>query len=154
MIQLLNAVDNKEPSMIAQNTFLTDFITDYDLYLLKEGKHLQMYNKLGAQLTQNMEGVAGVHFCVWAPNAQFVGVMGDFNGWDKHTHPMFNLKESGYWVAFVPHLKQGDAYKYYIQSSATFYEVEKADPMGFYAEMRPCTGSRVWDVESYQWNDK
>jgi len=147
-------LDKKEPLMLAQETIVTDFITEYDLYLLREGKHLQMYNKIGAHLSQDADGTQGVHFCVWAPNAQSVAIIGDFNGWNTQSHFMHNFKGSGYWVGFVPHLKTGETYKYYIQSSATFYEVEKADPMGFYAEERPCTGSKVWDLDAYQWNDK
>jgi 1,4-alpha-glucan branching enzyme len=133
---------------------VTDFISEYDVYLLREGKHLQLYNKLGAHETKGPDGTLGVHFCVWAPNAQTVTLIGDFNGWNQQSHHLHNLHGSGYWGGFVSGLKSGDAYKFYIQSSATFYEVEKADPMGFFAELRPATASRVWDTNRYQWNDK
>jgi 1,4-alpha-glucan branching enzyme len=130
------------------------WISEYDLYLLKEGKHLHLYNKLGAHLTTNEAGTAGVHFAVWAPNAQFVGVMGDFNGWQQQATPLHNLQHSGYWVGFVPHLQAGAAYKYYLQSAATFFEAEKSDPMAFHAEHRPATASKVWPLDDYTWNDQ
>jgi len=137
-----------------QTMTTTDFITDYDLYLLREGKHLQMYNKMGAHYTEDAKGNPGVHFCLWAPNAKFVSVIGDFNGWNRESHPMENLKGSGYWAAFIPWIENETSYKFYIQSGTTHYEVEKSDPMGFFAEARPCTASKTWDINSYTWNDK
>lgn len=158
MLQLLEpkpVAQQTHPVMETQPTMMATVspqLTDLDLHLLKEGRHYRLYDKLGAHLAVE-NGVAGVRFTVWAPNAQQVTVIGDFNGWNKQSHVMDNVQLSGYWSLFVPGLKAGEAYKYNIQSAATFYEVEKADPVGFYAEMRPCTGSRVWDVNAYQWHD-
>lgn len=128
-------------------------LTGFDLHLLRQGKHLKMYDKLGAHFGTNEQGEKGVYFAVWAPNAQFVSVIGDFNYWNRQETPLQNFEGSGYWTGFVPHLTQGTAYKYYIQSAATHHEVEKSDPMGFYAELRPATASKVWDLDTYQWND-
>lgn len=128
-------------------------LTSFDLYLLREGKHLQLYNKLGAHFGTNEAGVQGVHFAVWAPNAQYVSVIGDFNGWNRQATPLHNEELSGYWIGFVPALTEGASYKYYLQSAATMHEVEKSDPIGFFAEHRPATASKVWDLDKYQWND-
>ncbi len=86
-------------------------LTDYDLYLLNEGRHWQCYNRLGAQL-RKIDGVDGVNFAVWAPNATSVSVVGDFNNWDGRRHPMRKHIPSGFWELFVPGLGEGTLYKY------------------------------------------
>jgi 1,4-alpha-glucan branching enzyme len=127
-------------------------LTDYDIYLFGEGNFFFAYEKLGAHLT-TLDGVPGVNFAVWAPNAQRVSVVGPFNGWDKRTHPMRRHEQSGVWELFFPNLPVGMHYKYAIQSRFMGYEADKADPFGFYAEMRPSTDSRVWDIYQYEWHD-
>jgi 1,4-alpha-glucan branching enzyme len=137
-----------EPNMTQKTTFLTDF----DLYLLGEGTHHRLYDKLGAHLIEQ-DGVAGTHFAVWAPNARSVSVIGDFNHWDATKHPLRSLGNSGVWVGFVPGVASGALYKYFIESQYNGYRVEKADPVGFAAEIRPLSASKVWDLSRYQWND-
>ncbi|RMG94104.1 MAG: 1,4-alpha-glucan branching protein GlgB [Chloroflexi bacterium] len=126
-------------------------ITGLDEYLLAEGTHWRMYEKLGAHLTQ-VNGVNGVLFAVWAPNAQRVSVIGNFNNWDGRRHPMRFHHDSGIWELFVPHLGEGELYKYEIRGH-NGYLVAKADPVGFYAEKRPNTASIVWNINKYTWQD-
>jgi len=126
-------------------------LTDYDLHLIGEGKHNRLYNCLGAQL-RTIDGVQGVSFAVWAPNAVSVSVVGDFNHWDGRRHPLRKLLPSGIWEIFVPNLKAGEKYKYRIKTSWDEI-IDKADPMGFASEMPPQTASVVTDLEQYEWND-
>ncbi|MCB9162005.1 MAG: 1,4-alpha-glucan branching protein GlgB [Caldilineaceae bacterium] len=128
-------------------------LTEYEIYLFGEGNFLESYTKLGAQMT-TLDGVDGVGFAVWAPNAQRVGVIGEFNGWDNRAHPMQRRGDSGLWELFIPHLPEGTHYKYAIKSQLLGYEIDKTDPYGFYAELRPSTDSRVWDVNKYAWQDE
>ncbi|HEX2913611.1 MAG TPA: 1,4-alpha-glucan branching protein GlgB [Chloroflexia bacterium] len=127
-------------------------LTDYDLYLFGEGNHFRSYEKLGAHLTE-MNGVKGVVFAVWAPNAQRVSVVGDFNNWDGRSLPMRRHGSAGIWDLFVPGLQEGTVYKYEIKSQLNNYLVEKADPYGFYSEVRPRTASVVANLDKYQWGD-
>jgi 1,4-alpha-glucan branching enzyme len=126
--------------------------TDYDAYLFNEGNFYGCYEKLGAHF-RTVEGVQGVNFAVWAPNAERVSVIGSFNGWDNRTHAMSLRGPSGIWEIFIPNLVEGTHYKYAVKSRFMGYEVDKADPYGFYAEMRPSTDSRVWDIDKYVWGD-
>ena len=127
-------------------------LTDFDLYLFAEGTYQRAYEKLGAHFTQQ-DGVRGVQFAVWAPNARRVSVVGDFNNWNAATNGM-NSTSAGVWECFVPGLSQNALYKYHIVSSYRGYTVDKADPYGFAAEIRPRTASRVWDLAGYSWNDE
>jgi 1,4-alpha-glucan branching enzyme len=122
-------------------------LTDQDLYLFNEGTHLRLWEKLGAHL---IEG--GVYFAVWAPNAETVAVMGDWNGWDPTSHPLRARGSSGIWEGVVPGLGRGDRYKYRIASRYRAYRVDKADPYGILHEVPPQTASRVWSLE-YAWGD-
>jgi 1,4-alpha-glucan branching enzyme len=131
---------------------MTPFLTDYDLYLLGEGNHYRIYDKLGAHVIDK-DGVPGTHFAVWAPNARAVSVIGDFNGWTPATHPLHGRGTSGVWAGFVPQVAAGALYKFAIESQYNDYRVEKADPCGFAAEIRPRTASKVWDLSRYAWND-
>ena len=126
---------------------------DLDLYLLGEGNHLQVYEKLGAHLI-NHDGVDGVSFAVWAPNATKVSVVGDFNNWDGRRNAMRPRGASGVWEIFIPGLKENDLYKYEIAGPAGNLLPLKADPYAFYAEVRPATSSKVYDINKYNWNDK
>jgi 1,4-alpha-glucan branching enzyme len=128
------------------------FVTDYDLYLLGEGSHYRIYEKLGAHVTER-DGTAGTHFAVWAPNAGQVSVIGDFNGWRRGQHPLRVRGSSGIWEGFVPDVRPGALYKYAITSRYNNYRVDKADPCGFAAEIRPHTASKVWDLSAYTWGD-
>jgi 1,4-alpha-glucan branching enzyme len=126
-------------------------LSDYDLYLLGEGRHWRSYDKLGAQL-RTIEGVDGVNFAVWAPNATSVSVIGDFNGWDNRRHIMRKHIPSGFWELFVPGLSEGTLYKYSIRHHE--HVLEKSDPYGFGAEVPPRTASRVADLSRYHWHDE
>ncbi|HKS67389.1 MAG TPA: 1,4-alpha-glucan branching protein GlgB [Candidatus Acidoferrales bacterium] len=127
-------------------------LTDYDLHLFGEGTHYQKYEKLGAHVRE-VEGVRGVHFAVWAPNAQRVSVVGDFNLWDGRTCAMRNRGSSGIWEIFLPELGEGTLYKFEILSRFNHHLGLKSDPYGFAAEMRPKTASVVADIDRYKWND-
>jgi 1,4-alpha-glucan branching enzyme len=120
-------------------------LTDYDLYLLGEGTHQRLYEKLGAH-PMELEGVPGVAFVVLAPNAQQVSVVGDFNFWNPKRHPM-RVRGLGYWELFIPHATVGDRYKFSIFSRQGEHLPLKSDPLAFAAEMRPSTASVVFDEE-------
>ncbi len=128
------------------------YLTEFDLQLLTEGKHYRSYEKLGAHLT-DVNGVRGVHFAVWAPNASRVALVGDFNDWNETSHLMQLHPEAGIWEYFHPGLKPGARYKYHVVSRYNNYEADKADPFAFYSEVRPQTASRVWDLNDYRWGD-
>jgi 1,4-alpha-glucan branching enzyme len=123
-----------------------------DLYLFNEGTHTRLYLKMGSHLTQN-DGVAGASFAVWAPSAERVYVLGDFNGWNRTSHPLHPRESSGIWEAFIPGVQKGCHYKYYIVSRYLGYSVEKADPYAVFQEMPPKTASIVWDTD-YHWSDR
>lgn len=127
-------------------------LSDYDLYLLSEGRHLDSYEKLGAHLRE-VDGIKGVNFSVWAPNAYKVSVIGDFNRWDVRIHPMRTHSSNGIWELFIPGIGEGEKYKFEIRSYFNNYRTEKTDPYGFYAEMRPHTASIVVDIDNYTWED-
>jgi 1,4-alpha-glucan branching enzyme len=126
-------------------------LTPYDLHLLGEGTHFDAFNKLGAHVIEH-DGVSGVHFAVWAPNARQVNVVGDFNQWQGRAHPMRMVERSGYWEAFVPGLARGSKYKFEVHG-ADGRAVLKADPCGRYFETPPRTASIVWDSSAYEWRD-
>jgi 1,4-alpha-glucan branching enzyme len=128
-------------------------LTDYDLHLIGEGTHYKNYEKLGSHV-RNIDGVRGVHFAVWAPNAASVGVVGDFNNWDGRRHPMRKLISSGIWEIFIPDLDEGACYKYEIKSRHRKSRVLKADPFSFHFEVRPKSAAIVYDIENrYEWRD-
>ena len=127
-------------------------LTDDDLYLFNEGSHHQLYEKLGTHPT-SVDGVEGTYFAVWAPNAKQVFVTGEFNAWDKSSHPLRPKGQSGIWEGFISGIGSGTLYKYYIVSRHGGYDVEKADPFAFCAETPPKTASIVWDL-NYTWGDQ
>jgi 1,4-alpha-glucan branching enzyme len=128
-------------------------LTDYDLHLLGEGTHYKNYEKLGSHL-RTIDGIDGVHFAVWAPNAKNVSVAGDFNNWDGRCHPMRNLGSSGIWELFIPGLEEGAVYKYEIKGSRLKYRELKADPFSYYFEVRPENAAIVYDIEGkHKWED-
>lgn len=134
------------------NVIAHPFITDHDVYLFKEGNHFRLYDKLGAHAIA-VDGVQGVHFAVWAPNAKSVSVIGNFNGWDRSRHPLnARWDGAGLWEGFIPNIVKGEIYKYFIVSNCEYYQVEKQDPFAVYNEIAPRTASVVWDLD-YQWQD-
>jgi 1,4-alpha-glucan branching enzyme len=125
-------------------------LTDFDLHLFSEGTHYRAWEKLGSRRA-TVEGLTGVHFAVWAPNAQRVSVIGDFNRWDGRVNPMRKLVPSGVWELFIPELRDGACYKYEIRTSAGQL-LHKTDPYGRYFEVPPNTASVVFE-ERYAWRD-
>ena len=143
--RLIPAIGQKEEP-VPNTTILSDF----DHYLMGEGSHERSYEKMGSHLVE-IDGIRGVHFAVWAPNARQVYLMGDFNSWNGESHPL-SSSSSGIWTLFVPQLGENTVYKYRVvsQSGESF---EKADPYGFAMELRPKTASVVTDLDRYQWSD-
>ena len=118
---------------------------ELDVWLLAEGSHLRPYERLGAHLRE-IDGVQGTAFAVWAPDAQRVSVVGDFNTWDGRRHPMRLRRECGVWELFLPNVGSGARYKYEIRSQDGHLLPQKADPYGFAAELRPSTASVVTEL--------
>jgi 1,4-alpha-glucan branching enzyme len=131
-------------------TEVSPFITDYDLYLFGEGNHTRIYDRLGAHPT-TVDGVEGVHFAVWAPNATRVSVVGDFNNWDGRTHLMRPLGSSGIWATFVAEASEGQRYKFELHTRQGALLL-KSDPYGFAFELPPATASVICRPE-YDWQD-
>ena len=128
-------------------------LSEYDVYLFKEGNHFKLYEKLGSHVLTSGE-VAGTLFAVWAPNAKSVTVMGDFNGWDPETHELRDRGDgSGVWEGFIPGVVEGEHYKYHITSNNQGKRFDKTDPFGLYAEVSPKTASIVRKLD-YEWNDE
>jgi 1,4-alpha-glucan branching enzyme len=128
-------------------------LTEFDLHLFAEGTHYNTYEKLGAHVTE-AQGVRGVVFAVWAPNALRVSVVGNFNSWDGRRHPMRSRGSTGIWELFIPGLRDGEIYKYEVKGRYNNYLGLKSDPYGFHSEMRPKTASVVYDINRYEWQDR
>ncbi len=126
-------------------------ITDFDLYLLGEGNHFKSYEKFGARVL-DADGLQGVYFALWAPHAQVVSIVGNFNAWQTNAHPMRRIDASGVWDLFIPGLKEGAIYKYAILNPEHHWQL-KADPYAFQAELRPNTASMICSLDKYQWSD-
>lgn len=127
-------------------------LTDDDIYLFNEGTHYRLYQKLGAHL-MTVDGQEGACFSVWAPNAEQVSVMGEFNGWNKESHPLHARGQSGIWEGFIPGLVRGSLYKYHVSSRYNGYRVDKTDPFAVYRQVPPETASYIWDLK-YEWGDQ
>src|SRR6202165_2244470 len=125
-------------------------LSPFDLHLFNEGTHGHLFEKLGAHLFHDPDGT---YFAVWAPNADAVSVMGDFNGWDKDANGLYPRESSGIWEGFIPGVKHGALYKYYVHSRVTRNGVEKADPFATFSEAPPRQASIVWDLD-YRWGDE
>ncbi|HTO69063.1 MAG TPA: 1,4-alpha-glucan branching protein GlgB [Myxococcota bacterium] len=123
-----------------------------DLYLFNEGSHLRLWEKLGAH-PHRQDGVDGVFFAVWAPNAERVSAIGDWNGWDPAAHPLRPVGGSGIWAGFVPGISRGARYKYRVEAHGGAFRVDKTDPFAFHCEVSPRTASLVWTLE-YEWGDQ
>jgi len=126
-------------------------VSEHDAYLFNEGRLHGLYGTLGAHPTE-LEGFRGTRFCVWAPNAKRVSVVGDFNGWDGRRHQMRMIGLSGLWEIFVPLVGEGDRYKYEIHSFVDTVYL-KSDPVAFQAERPPRTASVVCGLGGYEWGD-
>jgi 1,4-alpha-glucan branching enzyme len=127
-------------------------LTEQDLYLFNEGSHFRLHEKLGSHLISE-GGLQGTYFAVWAPDAEKVFVMGDFNGWSKDSHSLQPKDRSGIWEGFIPGVDKGARYKYHVVSRYQGYRVDKADPFALYNDTPPETVSIVWDLD-YTWDDQ
>ena len=147
----IRCADNEGNTTTMHDPYAFDSVlTDYDIYLLSEGTHWKAYERLGAH-ERTVNGVRGVSFAVWAPNAIGVSVIGDFNKWDGRRHPMRKHIPSGIWELFVPEVGAGERYKFRVQHHGE--SVDKCDPYGFAAEVPPRTASVVARLDDHEWND-
>ncbi|WP_270646902.1 1,4-alpha-glucan branching protein GlgB [Paeniclostridium hominis] len=128
-----------------------DVINSYNINLFKEGKCFRSYSFMGAHKVEK-EGITGIVFSVWAPNAKKVSLVGAFNNWDESLNVMNNIEDSGIWNIFIPNMEYGENYKFYIESKSGKSKL-KSDPYAFFSEKRPNTASIVYDLKSYTWND-
>jgi len=143
--------DGTEETIDDPYSFLP-ILSDFDLHLFNEGNHYRLYEKLGAHI-MTVNGIEGVHFAVWAPSAQRVSVVGDFNQWDGRVHAMRVLGSSGIWEIFIPGLGEGTLYKFEIKAQDGLVFL-KADPYAFYFENRPKTAAIVHNLHNYEWQDE
>jgi 1,4-alpha-glucan branching enzyme len=128
-------------------------LTEYDIFLFRQGNHFRCYEKLGAH-PMEVDGVEGTYFAIWAPNAERVSVIGSFNGWKPRVNPLRARGDSsGIWEGFIPGVGKGALYKYHIESKYGGYQYDKADPFAFSFELPPRTASIVWDL-GYRWDDR
>ncbi len=127
-------------------------LTEFDLYLFNSGDHHRIYDKLGSHAIET-NGVKGVQFAVWAPNARSVSVVGNFNNWDRRRHAMRVLGASGVWEIFIPGLKEGELYKYQVKTKSGSI-LDKADPYATEMELRPKTASKINFLSQYEWKDE
>ncbi len=139
-------------ALLASQDQGSTLLTPFDLHLFNEGQHTRLFEKFGAHIVE-IDGRRGAHFAVWAPNAERVSVVGEFNSWNPDSTPMKAQASSGVWEAFVPDLGQGAVYKFHIVSRYHMYTVDKADPFALYNEIPPRTASIVWDL-AYEWGDR
>ena len=144
-------LDGEEHTFHDSYAFLPQ-LTDFDLHLFAEGNHYRIYDKLGAHYRE-IDGVGGIEFAVWAPNARSVSVIGSFNGWDRRRHAMRVLGSSGVWEIFIPGVDDGALYKFEIKTQIGHIAV-KADPFSFAMEERPRTASVVHVSREFDWSDR
>ena len=137
--------------MIMSQPPIISLLNDDDLYLFNQGSHFRLYEKLGAHLIAGEN--TGTYFAVWAPDAEQVFVMGDFNQWHRDSHALMPKGQSGIWEGFFPDMGKGALYKYRIASRFNGYRVDKADPLSIFNEVPPKTASIVWDLD-YTWGDR
>jgi 1,4-alpha-glucan branching enzyme len=134
-------------------TITGSLFSDFDLHLLAEGTHYRSYEKLGAHVVER-NGTLGTDFAVWAPYAREVSVIGEFNDWDPDADRMHPRGWGGIWERFIPGVGPGARYKYAIAPHGGGARIQKADPYGLFAENRPETASKVWDLSDYRWGDR
>ena len=130
----------------------TSELSEFDLYLFHQGTNYHAYEMLGAHFVES-DGKKGVRFAVWAPHAKSISVVGDFNEWDTRVNPMTRGRDGEIWTVFIPDVEEGAIYKYAIEPQWGGPRIMKADPYGFYAEKKPNTASRVYDLSKYEWKD-
>ena len=127
--------------------------SEFDVYLFKEGTHFQLYRHFGSHVIQR-EGVWGVYFAVWAPNAKSVCVQGDFNYYNRYSHFLKKREDgSGIWEGFISGIEKESTYKYFVDSDNEHANKDKSDPFAFYAEVAPSSASKIYDLQGYEWSD-
>ena len=146
----ITSPDGRE-SLEADPYSFGQLLSPYDLHLFAEGNHFDVYRKLGAHFRE-IGGVRGTCFTVWAPNAQRVSVVGDFNRWDGRVHPMRRLHGSGVWEIFLPDVGPGAHYKFELRASNGELLL-KTDPFAFFSQHSVETASMVYDMDQFQWSD-
>lgn len=144
--------DNDQQLTIRDPYAFSPMLSEQDLYLFGEGNHHEIYNRLGAQIRE-IDGVKGVNFAVWAPNAKGVSLVGSFNDWDGRKHAMQKQVPSGVWELFIPGIEAGEHYKFRV-TKADGQQMDKCDPYAFHAEVPPKTANIVCDLDSYLWGDQ
>ena len=127
-------------------------LTAHDSHLFNEGSHFRLYDKLGARIV-NAGDTSGTYFAVWAPNGERVSLIGDFNGWNRTSHPLKAKGQTGVWETFIPGVGKGTLYKFHLESRFNGYRADKADPFALFNEIPPKSASIVWDLD-YDWNDR
>lgn len=133
---------------------MNEWITEFEQYLWGKGTFYRAYDKLGAHPCKKNSDAEGYHFAVWAPNASFVSVIGDFNSWERYSNKMNPIGSSGIWYVRIPEARSGQAYKFFIKNESIHFEAEKADPFAFFAETSPKTASRLYHHGSFVWEDQ
>jgi 1,4-alpha-glucan branching enzyme len=135
------------------NVLKHSLLSELDIHLFREGKHYKLYEKLGSHPIE-VDGQQGTYFAVWAPNAQAVSVIGNFNYWNHESHPLSARWDgSGIWEGFLPGIGRGELYKYYVHAKDGRH-LQKGDPFALYWETPPNTASIVWDLDDYEWKDE
>jgi len=137
---------------VFQMSYDFSLLSDEDLFLFNEGSHYRLYEKLGSHVV-TLHGTPGTYFAIWAPDAEQVHVIGDFNYWDRGSHPLHPRGSSGIWEGFIPGVGHGALYKYHVHSRYWGYRVDKADVFAHFYESPPRTASVVWDP-AYEWGDR
>ncbi len=137
--------------MVDSGKRASSLLTRDDVYLFNEGTHNRLYDALGAH-PRTIGDTAGYNFAVWAPNADSVSVLGDFNGWSPVAHPLERIGDAGIWDGFIPGVEQGMRYKFRIVAQGGAFKADKTDPFGFMHEVSPATASVAWHLD-YAWND-
>jgi 1,4-alpha-glucan branching enzyme len=127
-------------------------LSPLDLHLFNEGTHEKLYEKLGAHPI-TLGGETGTYFAVWAPDAESVSVIGDFNGWDNARHPLYPREQSGIWEGFIPGIGHGTLYKFHVASRYQGYHKDKLDPFARFCEVPPRTAGVIWNLD-YEWRDQ
>ncbi len=139
--------------MLKKARYDFSLLSDLDIYLFKQGNHYNLYQKMGSHPITEPKN-KGTYFSLWAPNAEYISIIGDFNRWDPQTHPMRKRQdESGLWEAFIPELPTGTLYKYHIQSRYNNYRADKGDPFCYVFENSTDLASIVWNLD-YTWQDE